>query len=178
VAPTARAYQPRDRSAVEAVLMAAFGDPHVAGLDAALEAGQPGFALVAELDGVIVSQVRLSRGWVDDPRHLVEVLVLSPLGVLPGHQRQGVGRLLVAAALEEAQRRGAPLVFLEGDPRYYSRLGFVAAGLLGFARPSVRIPGPACQVAVLPGGAGITGALVYPDTFWALDCVGLHPPRS
>jgi putative acetyltransferase len=70
-------------------------------------------------------------------------------------------------------------VFLEGSPDYYPRLGFARADERGFTSPSVRIPGPAFQVAVLSAWRPwMTGALVYGEAFWALDCVGLRgqPP--
>ncbi len=41
----------------------------------------------------------------------------------------------------------------------------------------MRIPDPAFQVAVLDAHeAWMTGALVYCEAFWALDCVGLRDP--
>ncbi|HEX2705887.1 MAG TPA: N-acetyltransferase, partial [Candidatus Lustribacter sp.] len=117
--------------------------------------------------------------WVDAPRALVEVLVLSPLSVDPGCQRRGIGSALVRHALREAEHAGAVAVFLEGDPAYYSRLGFRPGGELGFTRPSVRIPEAAFQVVVLPAHQEwMTGALVYADPFWSLDCVGLRDPSA
>ncbi len=42
-------------------------------------------------------------------------------------------------------------------------------------RPSVRIPESAFQLIRLPGyESWMTGAVVYPDTFWEFDCVGLR----
>jgi putative acetyltransferase len=86
-----------------------------------------------------------------------------------------VGRALVEAGLEEMRARGVPVVFLEGDPAYYSRLGFVAGGPLGFRKPSLRIPDAAFQAMCLPTHeAWMTGTLVYPEVFWRLDAVGLR----
>jgi putative acetyltransferase len=168
-----------ERRVVRRVIEAAFGRPPVAELAEALQdsaAGKRGLSLVAESGRDVVGHVQLSRGWVDAERRLVEVQVLSPLAVAPGHQRQGVGTRLVEAALAGARRLGSPGVFLEGDPAYYRRFGFSAAAGHGFTAPSVRIPGPAFQVALLPGWQSwMTGALVYPEPFWALDCVGLRP---
>lgn len=42
--------------------------------------------------------------------------MLSPLPVAPGRRRQGIGGTLLPAAVTEAERLGAPVVFLEGDP--------------------------------------------------------------
>jgi putative acetyltransferase len=101
--------------------------------------------------------------------------VLSPLSVVPDQQRQGIGGLLVKQALADAAQMGAPMVFLEGDPRYYSRFGFRPGADLGFTAPSVRIPAAGFQVVILPSyERWMTGALVYAETFWALDCVGLR----
>lgn len=175
-----RVERPADADAVRDVVLAAFvSEPEVADLVDALRrstAWRPELALVAESGGDVVGQVMASRGWLDAPDRLIEVLVLSPLSVRPDHQRVGVGSSLVNGLLElAADRRAEPLMFLEGDPRYYSRLGFVAAGPLGFRRPSLRIPEPAFQVRKLHAAAdGLSGTLVYPDVFWELDCVGLR----
>lgn len=124
-----------------------------------------------------VGHVRLSRGWVDARARLVEVAVLSPLSVVPRAQGGGLGRRLVETAVQHAEDAGLPAVFLEGDWRYYGRLGFVAAGPLGFGRPSARIPAPAFQVRLLrTHEPWMTGRLVYPDAFWRTDTVGLRDP--
>lgn len=132
-------------------------------------------ALVAESDGELVGHVQLSRGWIDARPALVETLVLSPLGVVPAHQRRGIGRALCGAAVARARQLQAPAIFLEGDPRYYARLGWQRASERGFTAPSVRIPDPGFQVCVLPSWQPwMVGAVVYNDTFWALDFVGLR----
>jgi putative acetyltransferase len=170
-----------DRTAIREVSAVAFGHEQgptiVRLLDALDSTGHTRADLVAEQDGEVVGHVRLSRSWVDARRALVEVLVLSPLSVLPDRQRGGTGTTLVAAALALAERLGAPAVFLEGSPAYYGARGFTGGSRLGFGRPSARIPDPAFQVALLPGHEEwMTGALVYCDPFWAEDCVGLRDP--
>lgn len=169
-----------DAAAVRRVVEAAFGDEGlaVAALAEALAARPRGAGFVAEHDGEVVGHVHLSWGWLDAPDRLVDVLVLSPLSVAPAVQRRGLGGALVGRAISAAEELGAPLLFLEGDPAYYSRFGFVHARPLGLVRPSVRVPHSAFQVVVLPAYDGsMTGALVYPDTFWAHDCVGLRGER-
>ena len=169
---------PGDVGAVRAVVRAAFGGEQVPDLldDLRRSVAWLDLSLIAELESEVVGHVSLSRAWVDDPASVVEVLVLSPLSVRPDVQKQGVGTALVRAALAAADRRTEPVVFLEGDPRYYSRLGFVEAGPLGFTRPSPRIPERAFQAWLTPARRpGLSGALVYPDVFWRHDAVGLRP---
>ncbi|MFJ1751479.1 GNAT family N-acetyltransferase [Kitasatospora sp. NPDC088134] len=171
-----RSEQDADHSAVRCLHALAFGDPdRVPGLVDALRARGGTTALVATADGAVVGHVMLSPGRLDAPERLVDVLSLSPLGVHPDHQRHGLGTRLVAAALAAAEQLACPAVFLEGSPTYYRTRGFTRADTLGFRRPSLRIPAPAFQVALLPAHRPwMTGTFVYADPFWTHDCVGLR----
>jgi putative acetyltransferase len=167
-----------DVPVVQEVVAAAFGGDQVPALLDALRSSVAwlGLSFVAELDDEVVGHVSYTRAWVDAPERVVEVLVLSPLSVRPDQQRRGVGGALVRASLDRLRDRDEPLVFLEGDPGYYRRLGWHPAREWGFTPPSVRIPDPAFQAVRLPAyDTGLTGALVYPDVFWRHDCVGLRP---
>ena len=169
-----------DEAAVEDVVRAAFGGEKVPELLTGLRASVAwlGLSYVAERDGEVVGHVSCTRAWVDAPDRVVDVLVLSPLSVRPDLHRQGIGRALVDEMLEALRRRDEPVVFLEGDPAYYRRLGWRPACTWGFTRPSVRIPEPAFQGVLLPAYERLdpkpTGALVYPDVFWRFDSVGLR----
>lgn len=179
-----RPQRPEEESAVRRVVTAAFEDDgRIAAFAEALRGRRDqGAAFVAvdgDGDGGILGHVQLSVSWVDARERLVEVLVLSPLAVAPAHQSQGIGSKLLTVAQEEAERLGAPLLFLEGDPGYYSTRGWRPGGDLGFVPPSARIPDPAFQVVALPGYDPTTmrGSLIYNDTFWSYDCVGLRGAR-
>lgn len=56
------------------------------------------------------------------------LIMLGPVAVLPGLQRGGVGKALVYAALEVADRLSLPPMMLIGDAEYYERFGFSAEG--------------------------------------------------
>jgi predicted N-acetyltransferase YhbS len=91
---------------------------------------------------------------------------LSPVSVAPDAQRQGVGTALIRAAIDKADRRGEPLIVLEGDPRYYRRFGFRQARELGVV---IRLPDWAAEGAmVLPLSgyhASVRGEVAYPPAF-------------
>jgi putative acetyltransferase len=174
-----RIEQESDHSAVGSIHRAAFGGEHgatVARLVEDLRRDDPdALSLVAERDGEVVGHIMFSRALLDAPSQLVRVRTLSPLGVAPKWQRSGVGTALVRAGLRRLDESGAPLVFLEGDPGYYSRAGFEAAGEHGFRKPSLRIPDQGFQVVRLSAyEPWMTGTFVYSDTFWEHDCVGLR----
>jgi putative acetyltransferase len=166
-----REERPEDREAVRSLHLEAFGDHGsvVAGSTDALRGTLgpgSGLSLVAERAGQVVGHVMFTRSLLDAPRRLVDVQVLSPPAVAPGHRRQGVGSALVRGGVEILARRAVPPVFLEGDPSYYARFGFAPGGELGFRKPSLRIPGAAFQVLRLPAyETWVTGTLVYSELF-------------
>jgi putative acetyltransferase len=170
--------RPDDADRVHSLIAEAFGDEVVARLKDALvasPAGVDGLSFVAEADGAVVGHVLYTRNLLDAPPRLVDVLVLSPVAVAPAHQGQGIGSELIRRTLESLVDSEFPLVFLEGSPRFYPRFGFVAAGDLGFRKPSLRIPDAAFQVLPLRAHEPwMTGTLVYDQLFWQLDCVGLR----
>ena len=178
-----RAERPGEEATVRAVVADAFvAEPVVADLVEGLRASPDwigGLSLVAEAEGHVVAHILFSRALLDAPRRLVPVLVLGPVGVARAHQRRGIGSALVRHGLELVKQRPEPLVFLEGDPAYYSRFGFEPGGRLGFRRPSLRIPEYGFQVLKLPAyQPWMTGTLVYSRVFWDLDCVGLRDPSA
>lgn len=175
---TIRPEAPEDVEAVRTLVASAFGDEGLALLldDLRTSVAWLGLAFVAELDGEIVGHVAYTRAWVDDPAELVEVLVLRPLSIRPDHASKGIGTALVTESIDALRGRTEPLLFLEGDPGFSSRLGFVPGEPLGFRSPSKRIPTGAFQVLPLPGRPGrVVGSLVYPDVWWRHDAVGLRP---
>jgi putative acetyltransferase len=167
---------PGERAAVRDVHEQAFGDDgaRVADLADALRTDRS-LSLVAVAGGRIVGNVMFSDSLLDAPRRLVDVQVLSPVGVLPDHQGRGVAAALIRRGLEMLSSRDVPVVFLEGSPGYYRRFGFAAGAEQGFRKPSLRIPDAAFQAVKLPAyEPWMTGTLVYSAPFWQLDFVGLR----
>jgi putative acetyltransferase len=180
-----REERPTDQAAVRNVHREAFGShsemvvPLVDDLRRSLSSEQ-GLSLVAVDDADdVVGHILFTRSLLDAPRQLVDVQVLSPLGVRPHAQGQGVGGALVRRGLEVLADAGVVAVFLEGDPGYYARFGFTAGCDHGFRRPSLRIPAEGFQVRLLPAyAAWMTGTLVYRQEFWDHDAVGLRDPEA
>lgn len=175
---TLRPELPSDVDEVNAMVVDVFGREVLGDLLRSLrssDAWVDGLSFVAAAGDRIVGFVPFTRSWLDAPRQLVDVLVLSPLAVAPQRQGCGIGSALVRHGVAATRRRRDPLIFLEGAPGYYPRLGFEPAGPLGFRRPSLRIPEPAFMVYRNPSyEPWMTGTLVYAEAFWRHDCVGLR----
>ncbi len=126
-----RLEQVSDRGASIRVETEAFGGPVEAGIVEQVRDDPGSFALVAEVDGVIVGHVQMSPAWVGDD----EVLALGPIGVAAEHRHHGIASALIEAALAECRRHGAAAVILLGSPRFYGARGFRPAAEFGLANP-------------------------------------------
>lgn len=145
-----------DGAAVEALLDRAFGlDRHsrtaykVRGPAAPLAA----LSLAAVADGRLIGTIQCwpVRLHGDDgaARPLV---MIGPVAVDPGFQRDGIGRQLMTRALDAARAEGLDdALMLIGDPEYYGRFfGFTAA-----ATAMWRLPGPVERHRLLARGPGV-----------------------
>lgn len=130
---------PADASAVEVLVLAAFGPGRFAKTAERLRE-QAGIAagFVVRENGRIVGSVRLWRIEIG----ATSALFLGPIAVDAASRRAGLGADLVAACVDHARAAGTAGVLLVGDPPYFSRFGFQAA-------PGVRLPGPVDQGRVM-----------------------------
>ena len=90
-------------------------------------------SFVAMHDGVVIASVRMTRIAAGEGR----AVLLGPLAVRPAFKNLGIGRRLVAIALEAAGKAGVGAVILVGDEPYYGPLGFrrIPRGRISMPRP-------------------------------------------
>ncbi|MCK9551198.1 N-acetyltransferase [Aquamicrobium lusatiense] len=84
-------------------------------------------------NGMVIASVRMTPIAAGKGRSLM----LGPLAVRPAHKNLGIGRHLVAMALEAARNGGWQSVLLVGDEPYYGPLGFtrIPYGQISMPRP-------------------------------------------
>jgi putative acetyltransferase len=166
-----------DHEAIRRVVAAAFQSDVEAQLVARIRASPEyvaEMALVAEVDDSIVGHVMISHAVLRHDAGERQISMLSPLAVIPDHQRQGIGTALVLAVLDVAETRGEPLVVVEGSPTYYGRLGFEHAVRYGI---NIHLPEwappEAAQVVRLvsytPDDPSLRGTVVHPRAFDGLE---------
>jgi len=157
---------PADVAAIEAVTIGAFCNAtHTSHteqfiLSALRESGQLSVSLVADESGTVVGHVAVSPVVVSDGA--TGWYGLGPLSVAPERQGQGVGGQLVEHALAELRRLGASGCVVLGDPKYYSRFGFIA-------EPSLALPGvpPEYFQAIIFTDSLPAGEVSYHESFAA-----------
>ena len=129
---TVRPETATDQDAIYHVNVAAFGRPAEADLVNALRRDNAlSLSLVAERDGQLVGHIAFSLVRVADEQNAFDAPALGPMAVLPMHQGQGIGSLLIEAGLAAMVEQRAKIVFVLGHPTYYPRFGFVPAQRYG-----------------------------------------------
>ena len=121
---------------IESINEEAFGPGRFARAAYKIREGGPhehALSFVAIHNDKVIASVRLTRIAGDKG----EALLLGPLAVRPAYKNRGIGRKLVAIAIEAARRAGEACVLLVGDEPYYGPLGFkkIPNGQITMPRP-------------------------------------------
>ena len=80
-------------------------------------------SLVAVDNDAIIGHTSFSPVFLDSTNEHFGY-ILAPLAVSPAHQNNRVGSTIVKHGLDTISSLGAFIVFVYGDPQYYSRFGF------------------------------------------------------
>jgi predicted N-acetyltransferase YhbS len=131
-APEQAAHDPQ----IEAINAEAFGPGRFARAAYKIREGGPhdrSLSFVALVGGDVVASVRLTPVAAGEGR----AMLLGPLAVRPDWKNLGIGRRLVAIALDAARATGSGAVLLVGDQPYYGPLGFAVMprGQIAMPRP-------------------------------------------
>jgi putative acetyltransferase len=162
-----RPERPDDAVAVRHMHEQAFGRAEEALLVGTLHAAHAvTLALVAEDAGLVVGHILFSPVWIESHQASRAAVGLAPLAVLPARQRQGIGGLLIRAALERLRFAGEEAVVVLGHPAYYPRFGFVPAARFGLRWEFGGDPAAFMACELVPGAlAGCPGVVRYRPEF-------------
>lgn len=154
--------EPGQEAAIRAVIGDAFSRAEEARLVDELRAdGVLAISLAAIEAGVLRGHVALSR--MQSP---ARALGLAPLSVRTADQRRGIGSRLVREAIARARQSHYDIVFVLGDPAYYTRFGFSPEAASGFTS---RYAGPHFMALHLSSPPVADCQAVYADAleFWS-----------
>ena len=114
---------PSDTAQIRALYPQAFPDEDLWPVVSALLKEGPQVISLATFDGdALVAHVLFTTCATKGQKQ--PGALLGPLGVIPSHQRQGLGDTLVRKGLERLENSGVSQVFVLGNPAYYQRFGF------------------------------------------------------
>jgi putative acetyltransferase len=165
MAVTVRSEGPEDLEAIREVNRQAFGREDEARLvDALRDGGYARLSLVAEQSRQVAGHILFSDLPIVMQTGTLHAVALAPVAVLPAHQRQGIGSLLIREGLRSCAEAGHRVVVVLGHPTYYPRFGFSARLARQLKAP---FSGPAFMALELAPGAlaGVTGQVHYPPPF-------------
>lgn len=140
MSPYAIAFRPvkvADLPSIQALQDQCFGPGRFARTAYRVREGVPLFSkhcLCASIGEEVVASLRMTPITIGGKG---EALMLGPLAVAPRLAGQGIGRRLVAEALQRAEAEGIHIIILVGDLPYYGRFGFVPV-----PADQITMPGP------------------------------------
>ena len=139
--------RPTDADGIRAVHIAAFPTASEADLvDKLTLSGDALISLVAAAGDEIIGHVLFSRMEAEADGKVIAAMGMAPVAVTPDWQNQGIGTALIHSGIRVAESRGADIVFVLGEPRYYRRFGFDTKAAEPFQSPYA---GPHFQALVL-----------------------------
>ncbi|MFN7996904.1 MAG: N-acetyltransferase [Bryobacteraceae bacterium] len=160
-----RCEEAKDQAAVRTVNESAFGRPDEADLvDRLRIEGAVLLSLVAEMKRQVVGHIVFSRMWIDSPGGSLAAVALAPMAVLPAHQRNGIGGMLIRSGLDSLRDRGERIVIVLGHKDYYPRFGFSAEKARELESPFPRDAFMAVELSI-HALDGIRGKVRYPAAF-------------
>ncbi len=123
-------------------------------------------SLVAEVDGVIVGHILLTKIKINSEIDSFVSLALAPVSVLPSYQCKGIGGALINQAHDIASSMGYGSVVLLGHKDYYPRFGYKQCSEFGISLP-FDVPVEYCMAIELTKGGlnGVNGVVEYDSAF-------------
>jgi len=162
---TYRESQASDLTAILDLHRSAFGREDEATLVAHLLAdpsAQPLLSIVADTGDGTVGHALFTAVDIAGAPNAPHCAILAPLAVRSSHQRSGIGRGLIEHGCRMLADRGVALVFVLGDPRYYTRCGFCPAAPFDLHAPYLVEPQEAWMVReILPPVLGTVRGTVH-----------------
>lgn len=127
----------------------------------------PELSLVAETKkGEIVGHILFSEIFIENDQQEWHTIGLAPMAVLPSHQNEGIGSLLVEEGIKRCKELGHTHIAVLGHPNFYPKFGFKKSKIFNIEAP-FPVPEEVFMVMELEQDAlsGINGKVKYPPAF-------------
>ncbi|MBR4333670.1 MAG: N-acetyltransferase [Clostridia bacterium] len=134
----------------------------------------PELDLVMEKDGELIGQNMFMRAHIQaDDGKSIPIMTMGPICIAPKYKRQGYGKLLLDASLEQAAALGCGALCFEGNILFYGKSGFTYASRFGIRYHDLPEDADAtfflCRE-LIPGYLnGVTGVYGPPEGYFAAE---------
>ena len=162
-----RSERPGDEDAIDVVECRAFRNMDKANLVRSYRERYPGFgrrySVCAWDDNRMVGHALFLPFAMNLMNEQVRAVALSPDGVIPERQGQGIGTAMNRYGLERARQDGFAVAVTNGAPAFYRRFGYRSC--FGFARTTIdreALPAPTRELSAWPVRSG--------DLPWLVKC--------
>jgi predicted N-acetyltransferase YhbS len=143
-----RLEEEKDYKIVEALTREAFWNVHFPGCDEHLlirnlrKAKEfiPELDFTAVYNNEIIGNIVYVKAKIIDFDKEYIILTFGPISVLPKHQNNGVGNILIEHTVLLAKELGYKAIIIYGDPEYYKRFGFKASKEYNITNNSGKYP--------------------------------------
>lgn len=122
-------------------------------------------SLVAEIDDTIVGHIFYSDAIIESNDKKIYGMGLAPMAVLPSHQKQGIGKLLINESLKILKKKDVPFIIVLGHEDYYPKFGFEIASKYNVKCQWDGVPDEAFMIMLIDKGimSKIQGVAKYRD---------------
>lgn len=115
----------------------------------------PELDFVAELDGQVIGNIMYTKSrLVSDQGEEKSILTFGPVSVLPEHQRQGYGKLLMDHSFKRAKELGYEAIVIVGSPSNYVGRGFKSCRKYNVCAETGKYPTAMMVKELVPGALG------------------------
>ncbi len=127
-----------------------------------------------EKDGELIGQNMFVRAHIQaDDGKSIPIMTMGPICIAPKYKRQGYGKLLLDASLEQAAALGCGALCFEGNILFYGKSGFTYASRFGIRYHDLPEDADAsfflCRE-LIPGYLnGVTGVYGPPEGYFAAE---------
>ncbi|WP_394698656.1 GNAT family N-acetyltransferase [uncultured Draconibacterium sp.] len=122
-------------------------------------------SLVAEMDNKIVGHIFYSSAEIVWNNQVIKGMGLAPMAVLPGYQKQGIGKRLIHESLYLLIHKKLSFIIVLGHKDYYPKFGFETASKHGIKCQWNGVPDEVFMVMILDKEKmkGVKGTAKYCD---------------
>ncbi len=169
---------PSDFRSVEELTREAFWNHHVPGCDEHyllhIMRDSDSFIrkldFVAEINGIVVGNIVYTKAKIiGDNGKGCDVITFGPISVLPEYQGKGIGGMLIKHTKELAREHGYRAILIYGDPKYYSKFGFVEAKNYDIRTSDNMYAVPLQALELYEGALSDCGGCFFEDSVYEID---------